>query len=92
MEEMEFKIPKSKKEDGTARSASHYQHGTKEPIEIMQEYFSSEMMHGFCLGNVLKYALRARFKGTELKDIEKMAQYANWDVKVLKGEIIDPRE
>lgn len=92
MEEMAFKIPKSKKEDGTARSASHYQHGTKEPIEIMQDYFTAEMMHGFCLGNVLKYALRARFKGSELKDIEKMAQYAKWDVQVLKGEKINPRE
>lgn len=92
MGEMEYKISKFKKEDGTARSASHYQHGTKEPIEIMQDYFTSEMMHGFCLGNVIKYALRARFKGTELKDIEKMAQYAKWDVQVLKAEKINPRE
>lgn len=92
MEERKHKISKFKKEDGTARSASHYQHGTKEPIEIMQDYFTSEMMHGFCLGNVIKYALRARFKGTELKDIEKMAQYAKWDVQVLKAEKINPRE
>lgn len=89
MEEMEFKISKPKKEDGTARGAAHYQQAE---IEVMQDYFTAEMMHGFCLGNVIKYALRARFKGSELKDIEKMAQYARWDVQVLKGERINPRE
>lgn len=44
------------------------------------------------LGNVIKYALRARFKGTEMTDIEKMAQYADWDVQVMRAEKIDPRK
>lgn len=77
---------------GMASDAKHYQQAEVEPIEIMQMYFTSEMMHGLCLGNVIKYALRARFKGTEMKDIEKMAQYAAWDVKVMRAEKINPRE
>ena len=77
---------------GMASDAKHYQHAEVESIEIMQMYFTSEMMHGFCLGNVIKYALRARFKGTEMKDIEKMAQYAAWDVQVMRAEKINPRE
>lgn len=77
---------------GLASDAKHYQQAEVEPIEVMQMYFTSEMMHGFCLGNVIKYALRARFKGTEMKDIEKMAQYAAWDVKVMRAEKINPRE
>lgn len=80
------------KQDGNAKSATHYQQADIEPIEIMQKYFTAEMMHGFCLGNVIKYALRARFKGSEMKDIEKMAQYAKWDVQVMKAEWIDPRK
>lgn len=90
-------IPKSpmifnKQDSGAAVDQKHYQTAEKEPIEIMQMYFTSEMMHGFCLGNVIKYALRARFKGTEMKDIEKMAQYADWDVQVMRAEKIDPRK
>lgn len=77
---------------GLASAAKHYQQAEVEPIEVMQMYFTSEMMHGFCLGNVIKYALRARFKGTEMKDIEKMAQYAAWDLLVMRAEKINPRE
>lgn len=93
----ESEIPKhtmtfDKHATGAAADQKHYQKAEKEPIEIMQMYFTSEMMHGFCLGNVIKYALRARFKGTEMTDIEKMAQYADWDVQVMRAEKIDPRK
>lgn len=77
---------------GMAIAQAHYNQCEVEPIEVMQMYFTSEMMHGFCLGNVIKYALRARFKGTEMTDIEKMAQYADWDVQVMRAEKIDPRK
>lgn len=81
-----------KEKSGMAIDQAHYNQCEVEPIEIMQMHFTSEMMHGFCLGNVIKYALRARFKGTEMTDIEKMAQYADWDVQVMRAEKIDPRK
>lgn len=95
LDKLAEKVSKSMKEGtagGTAADAEHYQQAEVEPIEIMQMYFTSEMMHGFCLGNVIKYALRARFKGAEMKDIEKMAQYAKWDLMVMRAERINPRE
>lgn len=36
--------------------------------------------------------LRSRFKGTELKDMEKALQYMKWSVDVLHGVPIDPRK
>lgn len=95
LDKLAEKVSKSMKEGtagGLASDAKHYQQAEVEPIEVMQMYFTSEMMHGFCLGNVIKYALRARFKGTEMKDIEKLAQYAAWDLLVMRAEKINPRE
>lgn len=79
------------KEDGTAKNATHYQQAEIEPIEIMQMYMTQDEFYGFCLGNVIKYALRSRFKGSELKDIEKMKQYAEWAVLVKQGKKINPK-
>lgn len=41
-----------------------------EPIKVI-EYYGL----GFCLGNVVKYILRAPHKGTEIEDLEKAAWY-----------------
>ncbi len=93
----ESEIPKSpmvfKKQDtGAAVDQKHYQTAEKEPIEVMQMYFSAQELYGFCKGNALKYILRSRFKGTELKDMEKALQYMQWSVDVLHGVPIDPRK
>lgn len=76
---------------GYANDQKHYQRAEKEPIEIMQMYFTSQEFYGFCKGNAIKYILRSRFKGSELKDMEKASQYLAWAVDVLHGEKIDPR-
>lgn len=93
----ESEIPKSpmvfKKQDtGAAVDQKHYQTAEKEPIEVMQMYFDAKELYGFCKGNALKYILRSRFKGTELKDMEKALQYMQWSVDVLHGVPIDPRK
>lgn len=93
----ESEIPKSsmvfkKKDSGAAVDQKHYQTAEKEPIEIMQMYFTPQEMYGFCKGNSVKYVLRSRFKGHELQDMEKALQYTKWAVDVLKGEKIDPRK
>lgn len=93
----ESEIPKSpmffKKQDtGAAVDQKHYQTAEKEPIEVMQMYFTAQELYGFCKGNALKYILRSRFKGTELKDMEKALQYMKWSVDVLHGVPIDPRK
>lgn len=77
---------------GAAVDQKHYQTAEKEPIEIMQMYFTAQEMYGFCKGNALKYILRSRFKGHELQDMEKALQYVEWAVDVLKGKTINPRK
>lgn len=93
----ESEIPKhsmilDKQDTGAAVDQKHYQTAEKEPIEVMQMYFSAPELYGFCKGNALKYILRSRFKGTELKDMEKALQYMKWSVDVLHGVPIDPRK
>lgn len=93
----ESDIPKSpmifkKQDSGAAADQKHYQKAEKEPIEVMQMYFTAQELYGFCKGNALKYILRSRFKGTELKDMEKALQYMKWSVDVLHGVPIDPRK
>lgn len=75
-----------------AADQKHYQKAEKEPIEVMQMYFTAQELYGFCKGNALKYILRSRFKGTELKDMEKALQYMKWSVDILHGVPIDPRK
>lgn len=81
-----------KQATGAAADQKHYQKAEKEPIEVMQMYFDAKELYGFCKGNALKYILRSRFKGTELKDMEKALQYMQWSVDVLHGVPIDPRK
>ena len=55
-------------------SPSHYKHGKKETIEVIQDCMTSDEYHGYLKGNVLKYVARYKFKGEPLQDLEK----ANW--------------
>lgn len=40
----------------------------------------------FLRGNVLKYVLRAPYKGNELQDMLKAQQYLAWEIERLRGE------
>jgi len=77
--------------EGSAATAKHYQVGSKQPIEIMQEVMSPEEFQGFLRGNVIKYALRLGHKDDPVKEAGKIEQYAKWLRKALQGEKIDPR-
>lgn len=73
----ESEIPKhtmtfDKHATGAAVDQKHYQTAEKEPIEVMQMYFTAQELYGFCKGNALKYILRSRFKGTELKEWKRL--------------------
>lgn len=77
---------------GTAKDALHYQQGTKQPIEIMQDVMNRDELIGFLRGNILKYAMRYGHKETErpVKDVEKLKQYAEWLILVLNYQKIEP--
>jgi len=77
--------------EGSAKTSSHYQVGTKQPIEVMQDVMTREELIGFLRGNVIKYALRLGHKDEAKKEAGKVEQYAKWLRIVLSGGQIDPR-
>lgn len=60
-------------EEDVVSAPSHYRSHPSgiEVIEITKH-------HGFLDGNVLKYVLRAPYKGRELEDLKKAQQYLTW--------------
>ena len=91
--DMEFQEFKPKAElEGSAKTSTHYQVGTKQPIEIMQEIMTPEEFQGFCRGNVIKYSLRLGHKDAPVKEAAKIEQYSKWLRMSLEGKTINPME
>ena len=53
----------------------HYQQYPKEVIEIIHLILGDEGFKSYCLGNEIKYRLRAGFKGSSTEDIAKAMSY-----------------
>lgn len=47
------------------------------------DYIQSHKMN-FCQGNMIKYATRYLKKGTPIADLQKIIQYANFEIKRLQ--------
>lgn len=60
---------------------SHYKTARMEVIDIIEEF-----KLGFCLGNVIKYVLRAGRKNeqTHIEDLEKAHWYLGREIETLK--------
>lgn len=67
---------------GCSKCSKHYQGHPSgiEPIAICKH-------ETFIRGNLLKYILRAPYKGDELKDMEKAKQYLDWEIERIKAEM-----
>ena len=65
-------------------SPPHYTAGGLEPIEIMEAKFSEEEIRGYCLGNAVKYILRAKHKGNMTQDLKKANWYLERYLKLLE--------
>ena len=67
---------------------NHPQHYTRYSIEVkdliveVSEYFPPKMV--FAIGNVIKYVLRAPFKGSCLEDLEKAQFYLAGAIHIYK--------
>jgi len=59
---------------------SHYNKGKIEAIDIIEDWSLN-----FSLGCVIKYTLRAPYKGTELEDLEKARWYIEREIKRVQG-------
>lgn len=86
-------IPLTKnKTTGTAKEAIHYQNSAVQPIEFCQAVMSKEQFDGFLLGNIIKYRMRAEYKGKYEEDMQKANQYAYWRELFKQGKKIKPVE
>jgi hypothetical protein len=82
--------PVENKEAGTSATAQHYIKGRLEPIEVLQRILTQEQFIGFLVGNMIKYKLRAGFKGDKKVDLKKAAQYEMWVELAEQGITIEP--
>ena len=72
---------KDNKENDPVNHPNHYtSHASG--IEVIQ---ITEHMN-FCLGNAVKYILRAEHKGKQIEDLEKAAWYINREIERLRNE------
>lgn len=78
--------------DDAGYSVSQKHYVAKSPIEFMQTLMSKEMFVGFCIGNTVKYLMRAPFKGQLRSDLDKARQYSWWASLARKGKVVDPSE
>ena len=55
----------------------HYKKCLIEPFYLMENILTVDEFIGFLKGNIIKYAMRAPFKGDSEKDIEKYVYYSS---------------
>lgn len=67
---------------------NHPRHYTIHPSGIETIEITEHM--NFCLGNVIKYVMRAPYKGKQIEDLEKAAWYLNREINRLK--VIDSKD
>lgn len=62
----------------------HYSLGMPEGVEVIDIIESQNAT--YFMGNVIKYVLRAKYKGSQVQDLEKAAFYLDREIKRLKSE------
>lgn len=70
-------LTRTGKPEGDA--VKHPTHYTSNPSGIETIEFTRHM--GFCLGNVVKYVMRADHKGTAVQDLRKAIQYLEFEIE-----------
>lgn len=71
------------KQNDVVNSPNHYTQGERETIENIRDTMSSEGYQGYCVGNVVKYLARYKFKNG-LEDVRKAKKY----IEFLEEELI----
>lgn len=57
----------------------HYTHGEIETIDYIRDKLTKEEFVGYCIGNVMKYTSRYRYKGVK-EDLLKASVYLDWAI------------
>lgn len=83
-EEAATKVPKRKDDlpvGGPVNHPKHYNQGGIEVIEVLKAFGWAVP---FCLGNAVKYILRAEHKNNAIEDLEKARWYLDYAITYLK--------
>ena len=64
-------------------NVNHPAHYMSHPSGIETIELTEHM--GFCLGNVIKYVMRAPYKGSQLEDLRKARWYLDREIARLNG-------
>jgi hypothetical protein len=65
-------------------SPKHYEIAAGvETIDVIRKVLGEEGFKTYCHGNVIKYVLRAPFKGEHDQDLRKASRYLNWAINDL---------
>jgi len=67
-----------KTEKKTVNHPEHYKQFPVEVIEIIKFALGPEGFKSYCLGNEIKYRLRAGFKGDAMEDFDKALKYRDF--------------
>jgi hypothetical protein len=78
----QVRIKDGKKGQKMNDEVNHPKHYTIHPSGIETIELTEHM--NFCLGNVIKYVMRAPYKGKQIQDLEKAAWYLNREINRLK--------
>ena len=64
-------------EEDVVNNPEHYNTGTIECIEAIEESMSSVAFKGYLKGNAMKYLWRYDYKGKQVEDLQKAGWYLN---------------
>jgi len=65
-------------ENSNTADVNYYDVGGVSSIDVIKSKLSSDEFQGFLLGNVMKYVLRCKFKGSMSSDIKKAKVYLGY--------------
>lgn len=81
--------PEEEDEEDAVNNPSHYNTGSIECIEAIEESMTPEAYKGYLKGNCMKYLWRYDYKGKQVEDLEKAQWYL---AKLLKEVVFDNEE
>ena len=88
-EKLEWKMKKKNIRDDVVNNPKHYTVGGYEAIDVMKAKLSPDEWRGACKANVLKYLMRANYKGHHDQDCEKALFYMKELVDALEVREVD---
>ena len=58
--------------------SNYYDAGDVPVIDVIEAKLTPEQYTGYLLGNIIKYSCRLNFKGSSVRDSEKLKYYSTW--------------